>query len=147
MKHGNPIAYFYLDAYSRPAEKRGGAWMDACINRSKITENGVTTIRLPVAYLMCNQTPPVDGKPSLMTFYEVETLFHEFGHGLHHMLTKVDYTGAAGINNVEWDAVELPSQFMENWCYERPTLFGMAKHYRNWRTSTRALLPKTAGST
>ncbi|MDZ8050347.1 MAG: M3 family metallopeptidase [Aulosira sp. ZfuVER01] len=126
---GAPIAYFYLDPYSRPAEKRGGAWMDVCINRGKTSENGATSIRLPVAYLVCNQTPPIDGKPSLMTFNEVETLFHEFGHGLHHMLTKVDYTGAAGINNVEWDAVELPSQFMENWCYERPTLFGMAKHY------------------
>lgn len=125
----NPIAYFYLDAYSRPAEKRGGAWMDTCINRGKVTENGITTTRLPVAYLVCNQTPPVDGKPSLMTFSEVETLFHEFGHGLHHMLTKVDYSSAAGINNVEWDAVELPSQFMENWCYDKPTLFGMAKHY------------------
>ncbi|MFN6474602.1 MAG: M3 family metallopeptidase [Nostoc sp. SerVER01] len=126
---GSAIAYFYLDPYSRPAEKRGGAWMDVCINRAKITENGVTSIRLPVSYLICNQTPPIDGKPSLMTFYEVETLFHEFGHGLHHMLTKIDYAGAAGINNVEWDAVELPSQFMENWCYERLTLFGMAKHY------------------
>ncbi len=124
-----PIAYFYLDPYSRPAEKRGGAWMDECIGRAKITENGTTTTRLPVAYLVCNQTPPVDGKPSLMTFNEVETLFHEFGHGLHHMLTKVDYPGASGINNVEWDAVELPSQFMENWCYDRPTLMGMAKHY------------------
>jgi oligopeptidase A len=129
-KHGDPIAYFYLDAYSRPSEKRGGAWMDVCIHRRKVTENGVTTIRLPVAYLICNQTPPVDGNPSLMTFDEVETLFHEFGHGLHHMMTKVDYMGAAGINNVEWDAVELPSQFMENWCYDRPTLFGMAKHYQ-----------------
>ncbi|HEY9598023.1 MAG TPA: M3 family metallopeptidase [Cyanophyceae cyanobacterium] len=124
-----PIAYFYLDPYSRPAEKRGGAWMDDCIGRAKITEAGTTTTRLPVAYLVCNQTPPVDGKPSLMTFNEVETLFHEFGHGLHHMLTKVDYSGAAGINNVEWDAVELPSQFMENWCYDRPTLMGMARHY------------------
>jgi len=126
---GTPIANFYLDPYSRPAEKRGGAWMDDCIGRAKIAEAGTTTTRLPVAYLVCNQTPPVDGKPSLMTFNEVETLFHEFGHGLHHMLTKVDYAGAAGINNVEWDAVELPSQFMENWCYDRPTLFGMAKHY------------------
>jgi oligopeptidase A len=126
---GTPIAYFYLDPYSRPAEKRGGAWMDECIGRAKIIENGTTTTRLPVAYLVCNQTPPVDGKPSLMTFNEVETLFHEFGHGLQHMLTKVDYAGAAGINNVEWDAVELPSQFMENWCYDRPTLMGMAKHY------------------
>lgn len=126
---GTLIAYFYLDPYSRPAEKRGGAWMDECIGRAKIIENGTTTTRLPVAYLVCNQTPPVDGKPSLMTFNEVETLFHEFGHGLQHMLTKVDYAGAAGINNVEWDAVELPSQFMENWCYDRPTLMGIAKHY------------------
>ncbi|MGI2909298.1 M3 family metallopeptidase [Tolypothrix sp. VBCCA 56010] len=131
---GNAIAYFYLDAYSRPAEKRGGAWMDTCINRGKIRKNGAIATRLPVAYLVCNQTPPVDGKPSLMTFNEVETLFHEFGHGLHHMLTKVDYSSAAGINNVEWDAVELPSQFMENWCYERPTLFGMAKHYETGET-------------
>ncbi|BAZ42153.1 oligopeptidase A [Calothrix sp. NIES-4101] len=131
---GTPIAYFYLDPYSRPAEKRGGAWMDTCINRAKFIENGKTSTRLPVAYLICNQTPPIDGKPSLMTFDEVETLFHEFGHGLHHMLTKVDYTSAAGINNVEWDAVELPSQFMENWCYERQTLFGMAKHYETGET-------------
>ena len=126
---GTPIAYFYLDPYSRPEEKRGGAWMDDCVGRAKFTENGTATTRLPVAYLVCNQTPPVDGKPSLMTFNEVETLFHEFGHGLQHMLTKVDYAGAAGINNVEWDAVELPSQFMENWCYDRPTLMGMARHY------------------
>lgn len=140
---GEAIAYFYLDPYSRPAEKRGGAWMDYCIGRAKITEeNGTTTIRKPVAYLVCNQSPPVDGKPSLMTFNEVETLFHEFGHGLHHMLTVVDYPGAAGINNVEWDAVELPSQFMENWCLSPennqladtsdrpPTLLGMVKHYQ-----------------
>ncbi|MEQ9553112.1 MAG: M3 family metallopeptidase [Coleofasciculus sp. G3-WIS-01] len=126
---GGAIAFFYLDPYSRPAEKRGGAWMDDCVGRAKLTEAGKTTTRLPIAYLICNQTPPVDGKPSLMTFGEVETLFHEFGHGLQHMLTKVDYAGAAGINNVEWDAVELPSQFMENWCYDRPTLMGMAKHY------------------
>jgi oligopeptidase A len=121
---GDPIAHFYLDPYSRPAEKRGGAWMDTCINRGKIAGQ----VRLPVAYLVCNQAPPVDGKPSLMTFRDVETLFHEFGHGLHHMLTKVDYTGAAGINNVEWDAVELPSQFMENWCYYRDTLLTLARH-------------------
>jgi len=128
------IAYFYLDPYSRPAEKRGGAWMDDCIGRAKMTEAGTTLTRKPVAYLVCNQTPPVDGKPSLMTFNEVETLFHEFGHGLQHMLTKVDYAGAAGINNVEWDAVELPSQFMENWCYHRDTLLGMAKHYETGET-------------
>ncbi|MEL6900886.1 MAG: M3 family metallopeptidase [Cyanobacteria bacterium J06606_4] len=123
------IAHFYLDPYSRPAEKRGGAWMDECIVRAKTIRDRETSLRLPVAYLVCNQSPPVDGKPSLMTFREVETLFHEFGHGLQHMLTNVDYAGAAGINNVEWDAVELPSQFMENWCYDRDTLFGMAKHY------------------
>lgn len=123
---GRAIAYFYLDPYSRPAEKRGGAWMDECIGRARLSADAV---RLPVAYLVCNQSPPVDGKPSLMTFREVETLFHEFGHGLQHMLTQVDYPGAAGINNVEWDAVELPSQFMENWCYDRDTLFGMAQHY------------------
>ena len=127
---GTAIAYFYLDPYSRPAEKRGGAWMDTCINRRQIAQDGESYIQLPVAYLVCNQTPPVDDKPSLMTFYEVETLFHEFGHGLQHMLTKVNYSAAAGINNVEWDAVELPSQFMENWCYDRPTLMGMAKHYQ-----------------
>ncbi|WP_228040993.1 M3 family metallopeptidase [Nodosilinea sp. LEGE 07088] len=121
---GEPIAHFYLDPYSRPAEKRGGAWMDDCINRGKI--NG--QVRLPVAYLVCNQAPPVDGKPSLMTFRDVETLFHEFGHGLQHMLTRVDFTGAAGISNVEWDAVELPSQFMENWCYHRDTLLTLARH-------------------
>lgn len=122
---GQAIAYFYLDPYSRPGEKRGGAWMNVCIGRSQLP----TGIRLPVAYLVCNQTPPVDGKPSLMTFMEMTTLFHEFGHGLQHMLTRVNHAGAAGINNVEWDAVELPSQFMENWCYHRETLMGIARHY------------------
>jgi oligopeptidase A len=123
------IAYFYLDPYSRPAEKRGGAWMADCVSRAKLTDIDGSKVRLPVAYLICNQTPPVDGKPSLMTFGEVETLFHEFGHGLQHMLTTVDYVGASGISNVEWDAVELPSQFMENWCYDRPTLLSLGKHY------------------
>ncbi len=131
---GEAIAHFYLDPYSRPAEKRGGAWMNDCIGRAKIRLEEQFMTRLPVAYLICNQTPPVDGKPSLMTFDEVTTLFHEFGHGLQHMLTKVDYVGAAGINNVEWDAVELPSQFMENWCYDRNTLFNMAKHYETGET-------------
>ena len=133
-ENGDAIAFFYLDPYSRPAEKRGGAWMNDCIGRAKMTVDGKSETRLPVAYLTCNQTPPVDGKPSLMTFNEVTTLFHEFGHGLQHMLTTIDYTEAAGINNVEWDAVELPSQFMENWCYDRPTLFGMAKHYETGET-------------
>lgn len=133
-ENGDAIAFFYLDPYSRPAEKRGGAWMNDCIGRAKMVVEGKTETRLPVAYLTCNQTPPVDDKPSLMTFGEVTTLFHEFGHGLQHMLTTIDYSGAAGINNVEWDAVELPSQFMENWCYDRPTLFGMAKHYETGET-------------
>ena len=123
-----PIAAFYLDPYSRPAEKRGGAWMDECVGRSRTLAAPGQTVRLPVAYLICNQTPPVDGKPALMSFNEVKTLFHEFGHGLHHMLTTVDYGLAAGIHNVEWDAVELPSQFMENWCYHRETLMGMSAH-------------------
>ncbi len=122
---GKPMAAFFLDPYSRPADKRGGAWMNGCLDR-KCRADG--DVRLPVAYLICNQTPPVDGKPSLMTFREVETLFHEFGHGLQHMLTRVDYVDVAGINNIEWDAVELPSQFMENWCYHRPTLLGFARH-------------------
>ena len=139
---GETIAHFYLDPYSRPAEKRGGAWMNDCIGRAKMTVEGKTATRLPVAYLVCNQTPPVDGKPSLMTFMEVTTLFHEFGHGLQHMLTTVDYVGAAGINNVEWDAVELPSQFMENWCYDRASLFGMAKHYETGETLPEAYYQK-----
>ncbi len=119
------IAGFYLDPYSRPENKRGGAWMDDCIGRSVTSEE----TRLPVAHLICNGTPPVGDTPSLMTFREVETLFHEFGHGLQHMLTTVDQRDASGINGVEWDAVELPSQFMENWCYHRPTLLGMAIHH------------------
>ena len=119
------IAAFFLDPYSRPENKRGGAWMDDCIARDVTSSE----TRLPVAHLICNGTPPVGNTPSLMTFREVETLFHEFGHGLQHMLTKVDLRDASGINGVEWDAVELPSQFMENWCYHRPTLLGMAIHY------------------
>ena len=125
---GNAIAAFYLDPYSRPGNKRGGAWMDECLVRS-LRPDGTPV--LPVAYLVCNQSPPVGDAPSLMTFQEVETLFHEFGHGLHHMLTTVERPQAAGINNVEWDAVELPSQFMENWCYDRATVMGMARHWQS----------------
>jgi oligopeptidase A len=124
---GTPLAAFYLDPFSRPGSKRGGAWMDECLGRSR-TAAGEPV--LPVAYLICNQSPPVGETPSLMTFEEVETLFHEFGHGLQHMLTTVDRPQAAGINNVEWDAVELPSQFMENWCYDRATLMGMGRHWQ-----------------
>ncbi len=125
--NGADLAAFYLDPYSRPASKRGGAWMDECLTRSKSLEGQSI---LPVAYLICNQTPPQAETPSLMSFDEVETLFHEFGHGLQHMLTTVEYPQASGINNVEWDAVELPSQFMENWCLDRTTLMGMARHWR-----------------
>ena len=124
---GHPLAGFYLDPFSRPASKRGGAWMDECLNRSRNSEGELTH---PVAYLICNQTPPSGDIPSLMSFEEVETLFHEFGHGLQHMLTTVEHPQAAGINNVEWDAVELPSQFMENWCLDRQTLMGMARHWQ-----------------
>jgi len=121
---GTPRGRFYLDLYARP-HKRGGAWMDDCITRKR-DRNGV---QVPAAYLTCNFTAPLDGKPALFTHDEVTTLFHEFGHGLHHMLTLVDYTGVAGINGVKWDAVELPSQFMENWCWERQALDVLARHH------------------
>ncbi|CAI9110563.1 OLC1v1010614C1 [Oldenlandia corymbosa var. corymbosa] len=128
---GSPIAYFYFDPYSRPSEKRGGAWMDEVIGRSRVLSRDGASPRLPVAHMVCNQMPPVGDKPSLMTFREVETVFHEFGHALQHMLTKQDEGLVAGIRNVEWDAVELPSQFMENWCYHRDTLMSIAKHYES----------------
>ncbi|MBZ0072337.1 MAG: oligopeptidase A [Gammaproteobacteria bacterium] len=116
---------FYLDLYARP-HKRGGAWMDDCIAR-RMTATGLQT---PVAYLTCNFSPPIGQDPALFTHDEVITLFHEFGHGLHHMLTQIDYAGVSGINGVAWDAVELPSQFMENWCWEREALDLIAGHYQ-----------------
>jgi len=122
---GAQIAGFYLDPYSRPADKRGGAWMGTCIERMRKDDGSV---QLPVAYLVCNGSPPVDDTPSLLTFDEVTTLYHEFGHGLHHMLSQVDESSVSGTSGVEWDAVELPSQFMENWCYHRETLLGMTSH-------------------
>ncbi|WP_295401497.1 oligopeptidase A [uncultured Thiocystis sp.] len=115
---------FYLDPFARQ-NKRGGAWMDVCTNRLHSTRCD----QIPVAYLVCNFTPPVGDQPSLLTHQEVTTLFHEFGHGLHHLLTKVDYPGVAGINGVPWDAVELPSQFLENWCWERASLDLFAAHW------------------
>lgn len=126
---GNPIAYFYFDPYTRSSEKRGGAWMDEVVGRSRVLSRDGSFARLPVAHMVCNQTPPVGSKPSLMTFREVETVFHEFGHALQHMLTKQDEGLVSGIRGIEWDAVELPSQFMENWCYHRDTLMSIAKHY------------------
>ena len=122
------LASFYLDPYSRPGSKRGGAWMDECLGRHRLSNGQLV---LPVAYLICNQSPPLGDTPSLMTFSEVETLFHEFGHGLQHMLTRIEQPEAAGINGVEWDAVELPSQFMENWCYDKKTLTSMARHWKS----------------
>lgn len=137
-ENSSHIASFYLDPYSRPEDKRGGAWMDDCLGRRRVDGR----VQLPVAHLVCNSTPPVGGKPSLMTFREVETLFHEFGHGLHHMLTKVDYAECSGTSGVEWDAVELPSQFMENWCYHKPTLLGMTAHYETGEPLPEALFEK-----
>ncbi|MBE0440029.1 MAG: oligopeptidase A [Gammaproteobacteria bacterium] len=115
---------FYLDLYARN-HKRGGAWMDECLVRRQ-TEQGIQT---PVAFLTCNFSEPVGDKPALFTHDEVTTLFHEFGHGLHHMLTKIHHAGVSGINGVAWDAVELPSQFMENWCWEREALDLISGHY------------------
>jgi len=117
---------FYLDLYARP-HKRGGAWMDDCISRKRSAEGRV---QVPVAYLLCNFAAPVNDNPALFTHNEVITLFHEFGHGLHHMLTQVDFVGVSGINGVPWDAVELPSQFMENWCWEREALGLISSHYQ-----------------
>lgn len=121
---GAPIAGFYLDLYAREG-KRGGAWMDECRVRRQ-REDG--SLQLPVAYLTCNFTRPVGGKPALLTHDEVTTLFHEFGHGLHHMLTQQNVADVSGINGVAWDAVELPSQFMENFCWEREGLDMIAAH-------------------
>jgi oligopeptidase A len=135
--NNKPIAYFYLDLYARP-NKRGGAWMDECITRRKKS----TGIELPVAYLTCNFSPPVGNKPALFTHDEVTTMFHEFGHGLHHMLTQVDEYGVSGIKGVEWDAVELPSQFMENFCWEWEVLCNMTAHVDTGAQLPRALFDK-----
>ena len=116
---------FYFDLYAR-TKKRGGAWMDDCVGRKKINDH----IQTPIAYLTCNFTPPTSTEPSLLSHDDVTTLFHEFGHGLQHMLTKIDYLGVSGINGVEWDAVELPSQFMENWCWEQEALALISGHYQ-----------------
>jgi oligopeptidase A len=121
---GHEVAQFYFDLYAR-SNKRGGAWMGTC--QSRLVNNN--RCQLPVAYMTCNFTPPVGDKPSLMTHNEVETLFHEFGHGLHHMLTRIDYPPIAGIHGVAWDAVELPSQFMENFCWQRESLALFSGHY------------------
>ena len=135
---GEQIAAFYLDPYAR-AHKRGGAWMDECIVRWQKPDG---TLQLPVAYLVCNFDAPVGDKPALWTHDEVTTLFHEFGHGLHHMLTTVSELGVSGIRGVPWDAVELPSQFMENFCWERQVVDLFAKHYQTGETLPDALFDK-----
>jgi oligopeptidase A len=122
---GDKIAGFYLDPYAR-SHKRGGAWMDECTIRWHKADG---SLQLPVAYLVCNFDAPIGDKPALWTHNEVITLFHEFGHGLHHMLTKVGTRSVSGINGVPWDAVELPSQFMENFCWEREVTDLFARHY------------------
>ena len=134
---GKLLGQFYLDPYARDT-KRGGAWMDEAIGRRKQGER----VQTPVAYLTCNFSAPVGGKPALFTHDEVLTLFHEFGHGLHHLLTGVDYVGVSGIHGVEWDAVELPSQFMENFCWEWEVLAHMTAHVDSGDALPRALYDK-----
>lgn len=136
-RDGTLIGRFYLDLYARE-NKRGGAWMADCHNRSKLDGQ----VEIPVAFLTCNFTPPVGDKPALLTHDEVVTLFHEFGHGLHHMLTRVDYPGVSGINGVPWDAVELPSQFLENWCWEKEALALISGHYETGEVLPDEMLEK-----
>ncbi|MEZ8819232.1 oligopeptidase A [Vibrio sp. 10N.222.54.A1] len=129
---------FYLDLYARE-HKRGGAWMDDCRGR-RITESG--ELQTPVAYLTCNFNKPVGDKPALFTHDEVVTLFHEFGHGIHHMLTQVEAGAVAGINGVPWDAVELPSQFLENWCWEEEALSFISGHFETGEALPKEMLEK-----
>ena len=137
-KDGITIARFYLDLYAR-ANKRGGAWMDDCRVR-RITAKGET--QLPVAYLTCNFSAPVGENPSLLTHSEVVTLFHEFGHGMHHMMTKVTCAPVSGVNGVAWDAVELPSQFMENWCWQKEALAFISAHFKTGESLPAEMLEK-----
>ena len=136
-RNSEVIARFYLDLYARE-HKLGGAWMDVCRSRWKQDDK----LQLPVAYLTCNFTPPVGNKPAFLTHDEVVTLFHEFGHGLHHMLTNVDYASISGISGVAWDAVELPSQFMENWCWEKEGLTIISGHFETGEPLPEEMLNK-----
>ncbi|HUW27165.1 MAG TPA: M3 family metallopeptidase [Sulfuriferula sp.] len=136
-RSGSLIGQFYLDLYARE-HKRGGAWMDDALTRRRKND----AIQTPVAYLTCNFSAPVGGKPALFTHDEVITLFHEFGHGLHHLLTKIEDLGVSGINGVEWDAVELPSQFMENFCWEWEVLKHLTRHVDSNAPLPRALFDK-----
>lgn len=136
-RNGESRGYFYLDLYARP-KKRGGAWMDECSTRRQRADK----LQLPVAFLICNFTPPTSDTPALLRHEEVLTLFHEFGHGLHHMLTRVDHLGVSGIHGVQWDAVELPSQFMENFCWEREALDLISGHWQTGEPLPQALFEK-----
>lgn len=140
------VAGFYLDPYARPEEKRGGAWMDELTSSSVACAPAGQDRRRPIAYINCNQRPPLDDAPSLMSFQEVTTLFHEFGHALQHMLTTVKHGFVAGINHVDWDAVELPSQFMENWCYQREILASLARHYQTGESMPESMLDTLLGA-
>ncbi|MDA0272232.1 MAG: M3 family metallopeptidase, partial [Proteobacteria bacterium] len=137
-KDGVSIARFYFDLYAR-ANKRGGAWMDDCRVR-RLDDSG--SLQLPVAYLTCNFTGPVGDDPALLSHNEVVTLFHEFGHGLHHMLTRIDAAAVSGINGVAWDAVELPSQFMENFCWQAESLSFISGHYQTGESLPEDMLDK-----
>ena len=138
FKNGEQIASFYLDIFARE-HKRGGAWMADCRVRRQLDDG---SHQLPVAFLTCNFTPPVGDTPSLLTHDEVTTLFHEFGHGLHHMLTAIDIAAVSGINGVAWDAVELPSQFLENWCWQEEVIGMISCHYETGEPLPKALLDK-----
>ncbi|MGL4316035.1 MAG: oligopeptidase A [Pseudomonas sp.] len=137
-ENGQHVGRFFFDLYAR-ANKRGGAWMDGARDKRRSAQGELIS---PVANLVCNFTPAVGGKPALLTHDEVTTLFHEFGHGLHHLLTRVEHAGASGINGVAWDAVELPSQFMENWCWEPEGLALISAHYENGEALPQDLLDK-----
>ncbi|MCW8834222.1 MAG: M3 family metallopeptidase, partial [Colwellia sp.] len=137
-KNGTLRGSFYLDLYARE-KKRGGAWMDDCVGRHVMADGSSQN---PVAYLTCNFNGPVGDKPALFTHDEVVTLFHEFGHGIHHMLTQVEASSVAGINGVPWDAVELPSQFLENWCWQDEALAFISGHFETGEPLPQALLDK-----
>jgi len=137
-ENGEHVGRFFFDLYAR-ANKRGGAWMDGARDKRRSADGKLIA---PVANLVCNFTPPVGGKPALLTHDEVTTLFHEFGHGLHHLLTRVEHAGASGINGVAWDAVELPSQFMENWCWEPDGLALISGHFETGEPLPQAMLDK-----
>lgn len=137
-KAGEKRGSFYLDLYARE-KKRGGAWMDDCVGRSQLSDG---SIQYPVAYLTCNFNGPVGNQPALFTHDEVVTLFHEFGHGIHHMLSQINASSVAGINGVPWDAVELPSQFLENWCWQPEALAFISSHFETGEPLPQEMLTK-----